>query len=431
MPVLPVSIVANVTTGEVGHSIALNDRYNHLNGIHIWVPEGASEATVQAALAEVHSNGGGVMELMGAEYDFSDPVALLIELPTVSIRCQGSAATVLNYTGSGVCIKVEPDPFTVTQMGELRGFTIDGSGAAAGAVGIHQINTGTTMAVPDVVVQNFDGVDSVGHRIENSGTPSWNERQSGGRHHLSHNTIGLQLIGDGTDNSHFYPCWADLRVNMGEDQIGIQTLGTALIQGGYWRVIFNADGDDAIFFDLQDTSAWGGAVHASGEQTNGTGSIGLRVAAGAVWAASGTRAFNGAMGADQIDGAFWPPHEITQGGQILSMFPDPPAVALGPAAGTAPPAATLSTDPISNDIKGVVFCGTGTATAAGVLFTVTYAHPYPSIPVPRVDAFGIQAKYADFFVSAISETGFEVSVPVALATGLGAYDLGFIYTVAG
>jgi hypothetical protein len=432
MPVLPVSITPGVTTGHDPHHEALNARYNALNGCHVWVPEGATEAEVQAGLAEVHANGGGVLELMGQSYDLSDPVSLLIELPTVSIWCQGSGATVLNYSGDGVCIKVEPDPFTVTQMGELRGFTIDGIDAGDGAIGIHQINTGTTMAVPDVVVQNFDGVGSVGHCIQNDGTPSWNERGAGSRHHLSHNTVAMQLIGDGLQNSHFYHRWGDLRINCGEDQIGIQTKGTALLQGGEWHVVFNADGDDAVFFDLADTSAWGGLVWASGEQTTGTGSIGRRIAAGAVWAASGTCAFNGAMAPDEVDGSFWPPHEVTQGGHILSLFPDPPSVAAGAGAGASPPAPTMSTDPTSTDTKGIILGGTGASgTAVGELFIVTFAHPYPKVPAVVVTPFGIQAGYMRHFLSAVSETGFTIAVADVPPTGLGAFDLGFTYQVIG
>ncbi len=414
-------------TGELAHSEALHERYNDQNGAHLWVREGASESYVQGALAEVHDNGGGILELMGLSYGFSDPAGLLIELPGIDVIAQ--SGTTLHYTGSGECVRVDPDPFTVTQMGELRGFTIDGSGAAAGAVGIHQRNTGTTMAVPNVIVQNFNGVGSVGHRIRNQGTPAWNERQSGGRHHLSHNTVGLQLIGEGVQNSHFYPCWADLRVNTGEGQIGVQTKGTALVQGGYWRVIFNSDGDDAVFFDLLDSSAWGGEVQASGEQTNGAGTVGLRIAAGAVWAASGTRAFNGAMAPDQLDGFYYPPHEVTQDGRTLRMFPDPPDLAYGPAAGVSPPAHSLSGNPISNDAVGIIFGGTGSSPVVGDYIHVTYVHPYPSIPVPRITPFGAQAGYVRHTVSAISQEGFTIAVLDALPPGLGQYEVAFLYQV--
>jgi hypothetical protein len=430
VPTLPESgIVGGVTTGHIGHSQALHKRYNDMNGCHVWVREGATEADVQAGLAEVHANGGGVLELMGRSYTFNDPVGLLIELPTVSIWGQGSGATVIDYTGTGVCIKVEPDPFTVTQMGELRGVTIRGT--SAGAKGIHQVNTGTTLAVPDVVVEGFTGAGAVGHCIQNSGTPSWNERGAGDRHFLNQNTINMQLIGDGTDNSHFYHRWGDLRINVAANQIGIQTTGTALLQGGEWHVVFNADGSNAIFFDLLDTSSWGGLVYASGEQTTGTGSKGRRIAAGAIWAASGTLAFNGAMAADEVNGGFWPPHEVTQGGRILALFPDPPTAAAGAGAGTSPPAPTLSTDPTSNDIKGVILGGTGSATAVGELFIVTYAHPYPKVPVPVVTAFGIQAGYLRHFLSAISETGFTIAVADAPPPGLGAFDLGYTFHITG
>lgn len=422
----PETITGGVTTGHNAVHEDLARWWNSQEGtLHLYVPAGASQADIQAALADAHGAGGGVVELVGDAYTLSGSSALEITLPTVSLIGQGSGATVVGYTGSGDAIHVEPDPTTVVQMGQLAGFTLDGSGSGAGAKGVRHIDAGTTMAFDDVVLRLFDKAGSVGCCDENVGL--WNERAAGSRLQLLHNTVGLQLIGTGVNNSFFYHRWTDLRLNVGEDQIGIQAKGTALLQGGDWNVLGNIDGNDGIFVDLADTAVWGGLFWFKGEQTSGTGGIGRRVGASAIWAASGS--FNADGCTDS--GTLLSPWEFTPDGRLLHLFPSPPAVAMQAAAGTAPPVAVVGTN--SNSSRGNVTVGTGTSppAAPGVLFRVTLDHTFPVVPVPKVWGFGLAGSQLKPYISAVTTTYFDVSIEVAPAASQANTTYGFFYSVKG
>lgn len=414
------------TTGHDNIHEDLSVWWNRQEGtLHRSVPAGATESDIAAALAAAHAAGGGVVELVGPAYTASSNPAFSITLPTVSLIGQGSGATVITYTGAGDCIRVAPSPTTVVQMGRLAGFTIDGSGAGAGAKGVRHIDAGTTMAFDDVVIRLFDKAGSVGCCVENVGL--WNERAAGARLQLLHNTIGLQLIGTGVNNSFFYHRWTDLRLNVGANQIGIQAKGTALLQGGDWNVLGNIDGNNGVFVDLADTAVWGGLFWFKGEQTIGTGGIGRRVGASAIWAASGS--FNATGCTDS--GTLLSPWEFTPDGRLLHLFPAVPTVAMQAGAGTAPPAAIVGTN--ANSSRGNVTVGTGTAppAAPGVLFRVTYAHTFPVVPVPDVRPFGLAGAQLKPYISAVTATYFEVSIEVTPAASQANTTYGFFYSVDG
>src|SRR5206468_6754789 len=99
----------------------------------IEIPPGATEADIATALSDVQSAGGGEVKLMGRAYTASGAVAFDIYLPTVTFDMGGAT---ISYTGSGVCLRVRMNPFTVAPAGLVRNGTIDGGGASAGAVGI-------------------------------------------------------------------------------------------------------------------------------------------------------------------------------------------------------------------------------------------------------------------------------------------------------
>lgn len=422
----PETIVGGVTTGHNAVHEDLAEWWNSQEGtLRRYVPAGATESDIASALADVHAAGGGVVELVGPAYTASSNPAFSITLPTVSLIGQGSGATVINYTGSGDCIRVAPSPTTVVQMGQLARLTIDGSGAGAGAKGVRHIDAGTTMAFDDVVIRNFSGVGSVGCCIENVGL--WNERAAGSRLQLLHNTVGLQLIGTGVNNSLFYHRWSDLRLNVGANQIGIQAKGTALLQGGDWNVLGNIDGNNGVFVDLADTAVWGGIFWFKGEQTVGTGGKGRQTGGSAYWAASGS--FNATGCTDS--GNIISPWEFTPDGRLLHLFPAVPTVAMQAGAGTAPPAAVVGTN--SNSSKGNITVGTGASppAAPGVLFRVTFAHTFPVVPVPDVWAFGLAAAQLKPYISAVTATYFEVSIEVTPAASQANSVYGFFYSVSG
>lgn len=87
----------------------------------------------------------------------------------------------------------------------------------------------------------------------------------------------------------------------------------------------------------------------------------------------------------------------------------PPTAAAGAGAGTAPPAPVVSVD--SSDDRGSLTFGSGTAPAAGVVFTVTFTTPKDPARLPVVQITEITTATAgvDLAVTSITATGFSVS----------------------
>lgn len=285
---LPASITGGVTTGHNAHHVSLHTWFN--NQTVIQVPAGATEATIVSALSDAHAAGQGVVELLGPAYSLSGAIAMLITLPTVSLRGQGSAATIITYSGTGTCLKVYPSPATLQQLGRISGLTLRGTGAA-GAIGVHCVDTVTTPFFEDVVIENFTDTNSVGLLFEN--IAYWNERAQGLRLHLNNNRVGMRLKGGGTGttNSFGFHKWTDLRINLFDNQIGIQSTANAYVYSGYWNIVCNQGGNNGIVIDLAGTSAWQRAdMVAYGEQTTGTGGKGVRVGSSSYFNVHGTLA---------------------------------------------------------------------------------------------------------------------------------------------
>lgn len=101
--------------------------------------------------------------------------------PFVSVLGDGHNSTILDYRGAGDCLRiysqVEPSSDTFDTLsswgGVLDRFTIDGTSAQAGAVGLHYGDLEGGVLGPDLWVNNFTGAGSVGVLFDNA--VSWTE----------------------------------------------------------------------------------------------------------------------------------------------------------------------------------------------------------------------------------------------------------------
>lgn len=391
-----------------------------------WVPAGSTLAQAQAVVDAAEatyagaSGGGGTVRLAPGLYNWTTGT-LLVTKPAISIRGAGSAATIINYTGTGACIKWQTSPSTTQQQGKVTDLTILGSSSAA-AVGIHCYDTGTVPAFYDLVISNFTGASGRGMLLENLAI--WNERVTGVNVHLDNNTVGLRLVSSSpTFNSFAYHRWLDLQINVNAGQIGIQTAGTAHVYSSSSTVMFNGAGS-AIGFDLADTSDAGGNWVLQGEGLT----TGIRVAAGATFSPNSGMI---ALGAPNI-GVVKTAGVMDGFGRLLNQIQLPPAVVMGAAAGTAPPGALIN----GNAMRGAISFGTGSAPTTGTLLTVTHADPYPnnvSGSVAEVVIAPIGRLSARLLLAIASRTnaGFVVECDVAPSAGQGNGIYGFAYHVIG
>lgn len=372
------------------------------------------------ALADANSAGGTIIVPAGA---YTSSTLGTVTSQRVSIEGPGGPqATRITHTGTGNLLTFAPNPQGVDQMGTVRGIRFLGN-ANAGTRAIRCVDCGVLPDFEDVVISGFNGSGSVGIDIEN--VAIWNERGSGRRVSLEHNTIGMRLTGGGPSNSLFYHRWLDLRLNIAANQIGIQARGTALLQGGIFNITVNMDGSNGVVMDLADTASWGGDVYLSGEQTTGTGGILRRLAAGAYWAASGAVGVVGCVDSGTVAN-IWSPFERF-GTHVHHLFPAVPSVTMGAAAGTSPPTPTIS----GNDTRLWVAGGSGTGPAPGPYMTVTYQTPYSQVPFPTLTPYGAIAAACQPYILTFTTTGFVIGVVNAPPASSGAGTISFVCHVTG
>jgi hypothetical protein len=100
-------------------------------------PTGVSDsaAAVQAAVSAMPA-AGGVIYFPAGTYKIASTITIAV--PGVYLAGDGMLATVINYTGTGDCIRMySTASYASGWGGGIRDLTIDGSGASAGACGIH------------------------------------------------------------------------------------------------------------------------------------------------------------------------------------------------------------------------------------------------------------------------------------------------------
>jgi len=136
---------------------------------------GAVDATAafQAAITALGSN-PGVITMPAGTFLISGP---LVFGRNQGMTGQGRGVTKLAYTGTGTCVAAFDSSFnsSLSFGGRFGGFTIDGTGAGASAVGMSWGNLGTARC-SDIEIKNFTGASAVGLKFKNGTTNvNWSE----------------------------------------------------------------------------------------------------------------------------------------------------------------------------------------------------------------------------------------------------------------
>ncbi len=141
-------------------------------------PTGAVDSTsaFNSAITAAKAAGIGVgVSIPTGTFLISSTVDISFNAISVSLKGAGSASTIINYTGSGPCIRSHnatygSDPNI--QVGpEFGGFSIRGSSASAGAAGL-EIGDNNHNVAYDICIDHFNGTGSIGwHFYNTSGSP--------------------------------------------------------------------------------------------------------------------------------------------------------------------------------------------------------------------------------------------------------------------
>lgn len=270
-------------------------------------PTGAADSTVAftAAVAALPGEGGWVYVPAGT-YTVSSTIDLH---EFQGIRGDGEAVTVINYTGTGPCINAtlssawggtgQPtgDP---TPCG-FRDFTIDGTNAGTGAVGLQLGNLFDSHG-SNIFIQNFKTVGAVGLLFKNYGALPVVNRMKFTAITLINNSTGVIFDGGGTGIYQTYSytvlhCY----IKAGTSQNGLTLQNAAGLGGCDLRIGGNFQSASA------DNAGWVVGVNSGGsltyarvficvEPTVASGAKGHRsivMAAGSYWKTTGPLYFGG------------------------------------------------------------------------------------------------------------------------------------------
>jgi len=196
-------------------------------------------AALNAALAALPTvNGNPAGKLIGPAGIYRIDGPLNNWGPCVSFEGEGEAATILDYRGSGDCVRlydpVYPTVGVAEIAGRLEGFCIDGTSAGAGATGLH---AGDVLELGlDLLVQNFTGAGSTGVIFDNS--VSFTERLHG-RVTVQNCTNGVTFTVSGTGQSASSFDYCNLEIDLLKATNGVTLQNGAQIASGKLRIIGN------------------------------------------------------------------------------------------------------------------------------------------------------------------------------------------------
>lgn len=169
---IPVAHSGGFTVDQVVTSGWLGSVQTSLTGID-WLnvlaygadSTGSSDSTtaIQAAVSALTS-AGGVIYFPTGTYKVSSTIT--ISIAGVTLQGDGLWSSVINYTGSGDCIRMYSSLIYTSGIGGgIKGVTIDGTSASAGACGVH---AGDIYQLQwDVGVRKFQGTGSKGIWFDN------------------------------------------------------------------------------------------------------------------------------------------------------------------------------------------------------------------------------------------------------------------------
>jgi hypothetical protein len=194
-------------------------------------PTGAADSTApfQAAITALGSN-PGVITMPAGTFLISGP---LVFGRNQGMTGQGRGVTKISYTGTGTCVAAFDSSFSSTLSfgGRFSGFTIDGTGAGASAVGMSWGNLGTARC-SDIEIKNFTGGSAVGLKFKNGTTNvNWSEEAEWAGVLVSNNTVNV-LYDTGSFDYSLYQFV--IQANAGQD--GIRFQNDASLEGVRFEV---------------------------------------------------------------------------------------------------------------------------------------------------------------------------------------------------
>lgn len=199
----------------------------------------ACDTIVNAIISALPTQGGVIYFPTGTYKVSTVLTALLAGTQTVTIKGDGASSTVLNYYGTGDCIRMYNSSAygsggAQSYFSGIHDLTIDGTHGTGSPVGLHAGDI-TAIQTSGLVIQNFTGTSSIGMHLDN--TVNWTE-QANIRAIIINCTRGTVLeVTTGTGS--FGYCSFDFTFY----QSGAQSCFCVINGAGFYHGSFKARGD--------------------------------------------------------------------------------------------------------------------------------------------------------------------------------------------
>lgn len=161
-------------------------------------------AAINAAVAQACYEGGGIVYFPAGTYKFSSTVTdSACEMDAISLVGAGRRATFLNYTGTGDAIYFADNVINHMDSGEVKGFTLWGTSAAASGIHEEGLN-GFTIDQVEIGNNNTQANSfSSGPAIKLSANTSWSEHDHISNVQSFNNKIGIQFTSSQASTASF------------------------------------------------------------------------------------------------------------------------------------------------------------------------------------------------------------------------------------
>ncbi len=205
-----------------------------------------SDAFAQANDAMSALTNGGTV-ILRSSTGTNVATTLKIKSPNISVKCQNSGSCIYNYTGLADAVRVQMEPFVITQAGSIEGLTIVCSKCGSAANGIHAGDV-VGLRLVDLHIENFTGAHSACLWTDN--VVGWTERGTEEAVHLDNCTKAHRWTNTkNTQRTSSFGHWPliEERWNLTGKQTGWSIEGGIIYNDGFVSITGNAVNANTFF----------------------------------------------------------------------------------------------------------------------------------------------------------------------------------------
>jgi hypothetical protein len=237
-------------------------RSTYVSAVVVPAPSGSAATDTANLTAAINTGMANLSDVVLQAGDYNVNATLPTITKAIGIRGPGAGICRIISTASGDTLRIQVTPFTTVQAGSFKGFTVQGSSAPAGAVGVHLGDT-TGFTLDDIIIRDYLGTGSTGLWMDNR--TNWTERTRATGVHFDNNTVGIRCSVNGGTTSFGYTRLSDVRFNINAGQTGLQIENASIFYAADIVALANCSAAAPTLINMMDTSLLNGRIFMGAE----------------------------------------------------------------------------------------------------------------------------------------------------------------------